>query len=377
MSTPTSLQNASVSPYPNDAYTIALIVSCEAEYSFATALLDDLYTVPQTLTLTQWQATWTSYALGTIKSLSSTPHKVVIVSSTGSNGQSSIDDAVIQALKDFPNIRAMISTGTASGVPKHTYPGDKDFFDIRLGDVVIGAESPEYYGGVIDYFASADGIGKELDDTEKRVAPPRSILKGINRMHEAHSKACYDKWGVQHTQINPLGEIIKKALDKPYECLEGKCYNGPLGYTDRLFQPGYKHKVGGEDDHCCRCDEEGLVYRHDRKWEDKNTDRVPHIHHGFIASGAFHLDDTTLRHTLRTELKAKCAEIHAWSLPSDFPVLVIRGIADYGDSHNGDGWTCHAGAAAAAAAREVLGYCYPFEIALEEPIDGEEYFGEE
>ncbi|KAL4799585.1 hypothetical protein BDV19DRAFT_385353 [Aspergillus venezuelensis] len=57
MSTNTSLRNASVSPYPNDTYTVALIVSSTAEYSFAIALLDELYTIPQTRTLTQPQAT--------------------------------------------------------------------------------------------------------------------------------------------------------------------------------------------------------------------------------------------------------------------------------------------------------------------------------
>ncbi|KAI5364558.1 Putative nucleoside phosphorylase superfamily [Septoria linicola] len=46
----------------------------------------------------------------------------------------------------------------------------------------------------------------------------------------------------------------------------------------------------------------------------------------------------------------------AAGLMNSFPCLVIRGVCDYADEHNGDEWHRYAAATASAFAKEFLGY---------------------
>jgi hypothetical protein len=65
-----------------------------------------------------------------------------------------------------------------------------------------------------------------------------------------------------------------------------------------------------------------------------------------------------------------CFEMEAAGLMNTFPCLVIRGICDYSDSHKNKMWQPYAAAAAAAVAKEILGFM-PASGIIETPTLGE------
>ncbi|KAJ8123481.1 hypothetical protein ONZ43_g585 [Nemania bipapillata] len=49
-----------------------------------------------------------------------------------------------------------------------------------------------------------------------------------------------------------------------------------------------------------------------------------------------------------------CIEMEAAGLVTEYPGIIIRGIADYADSHKNNVWRCYAAATAAACAKDLL-----------------------
>ena len=91
-----------------------------------------------------------------------------------------------------------------------------------------------------------------------------------------------------------------------------------------------------------------LVSRPPRKSQE------PVVHYGTIASGNKVMTDAVTRDQLAEEFEVRCFEMEAAGLMNDFPCLVIRGIADYADSHKNKLWRKYAAAAAASYAKELL-----------------------
>ena len=54
-----------------------------------------------------------------------------------------------------------------------------------------------------------------------------------------------------------------------------------------------------------------------------------------------------------------CFDIGTAGVPKAFPVLVIRGISDYADSHQNPEWRGYAAMAATAFAKDFLGFLRP------------------
>src|SRR5205814_58893 len=96
------------------------------------------------------------------------------------------------------------------------------------------------------------------------------------------------------------------------------------------------------------CDEHALIQREPR-WESG-----PIIHHGLIASGNLLMKDAVTRDSLSKELNVLCFDMEAAGLMNDFPCVVIRGIADYSDSHKTKRWQGYAAMTAAAYAKELI-----------------------
>jgi nucleoside phosphorylase len=80
------------------------------------------------------------------------------------------------------------------------------------------------------------------------------------------------------------------------------------------------------------------------------------IHCGLIASGNQVIKDANLRDSLSKQFKNDilCIEMEAAGLMNDFPCVVIRGVADYSDSHKNEKWQDYAAATAAACAKALL-----------------------
>ena len=56
---------------------------------------------------------------------------------------------------------------------------------------------------------------------------------------------------------------------------------------------------------------------------------------------------------------ALCFDMEAAGLMNDFQCIVVRGIADYADSHTNDDWHAYGAVTAAGCAKELLTYMRP------------------
>lgn len=88
------------------------------------------------------------------------------------------------------------------------------------------------------------------------------------------------------------------------------------------------------------------------------------FHQGTIASGDTVVKDPQLRDEIgRQCYGAKCIEMEAAGVTDQTHCLVIRGIADYADSHKNQIWQPYAAGTAAAFARELLLTIQPSTVA--------------
>ncbi|KAJ9264731.1 hypothetical protein DTO280E4_6141 [Paecilomyces variotii] len=96
------------------------------------------------------------------------------------------------------------------------------------------------------------------------------------------------------------------------------------------------------------------VEREEIRPERGENDPLPH--YGIIASGDADIKRGSTREQLRQETRALCVETQAAGVMRAFPCLVICGICDYADEHKNTHWQGYAALAAAAYAKELLGY---------------------
>ncbi|KAK2590357.1 hypothetical protein QQS21_011967 [Conoideocrella luteorostrata] len=171
-----------------------------------------------------------------------------------------------------------------------------DRHDIHLGDVVISMPEGEH-GGVVQY-----DLGKDTEEGFQRkgfLCPPPTILRSaVGMMKSDHLKA-----------DNKVEEFLSHMVRKFHRL---NIYARPSAGPDILFEPEYPHV---------------LV-----KCAMKRDQAVQAL--GDIL----------------------CFEMEAAGIAAEFSCIVIRGIADYADSHKNDVWHQYAAAAAAACAKELLSY---------------------
>ena len=121
---------------------------------------------------------------------------------------------------------------------------------------------------------------------------------------------------------------------------------------DKLFQATYKHQ-GDYYSKCSHCLPDNLVQRPEHA-EARPAGSFK-IHLGTIASGGAVIQDGELRDSLSRECNnARCFEMEAVGVTLNSRCLVIRGLADYADSHKNDVWKYVAAGNAAAFAKEFL-----------------------
>ncbi|TKA47014.1 hypothetical protein B0A49_13631 [Cryomyces minteri] len=148
-------------------------------------------------------------------------------------------------------------------------------------------------------------------------------------------------------QFNKVTTFLSKMLEN-YPKL--RAYARPRPETDILFKADYNHVDG--NDTCKNCDKSRVEERMEREPRGE-----PFVHYGLIASGNRVMKDAVERDRLSKDSGgAMCFEMEAAGLMNDFRCVVIRGIADYADSHKNDAWHAYASASAAALAKELLSY---------------------
>jgi len=216
--------------------------------------------------------------------------------------------------------------GIGGGVPSQKQ-------DIRLGDVVVGTPG-HGHGGVVQY-----NLSTVLDDAELKTvghlnAPPQALLRAMSGQRAEHD-----------IQGDRLGDSINEALDK-FPKLQ-KDNERPESSLDRLYRSDFKH-TGDKTTPCtqsCDTNPSQMIARPDREG--------PYIHYGIIASDNVLCKNANVRDKLAAN-GVLCIEMEAAGLVNYFPCLVIRGIADYADTHKNDQWHGYAALAAAAYAKDLL-----------------------
>jgi nucleoside phosphorylase/tetratricopeptide (TPR) repeat protein len=226
----------------------------------------------------------------------------------------------------FPRLQFGLMVGIGGGVPSGSH-------DMRLGDIVV-SKPGKRHGGVIQYDYGQAVQGGQFEQTGVLNQPPRALLTHLTRLESKHITGAED---------DILG-LVNAALEQNPSMREG--FSAPGQHTDLLFHSSYQH-VDKEQD-CESCDKERLVNRQPR------GTKAPYIHYGLIASGNQVMKDSEARDRLAQQYGILCFEMEAAGLANELPIIVIRGICDYCDSHKHKKWQGYAALAAAAYARLIL-----------------------
>lgn len=263
-------------------------------------------------------------------------HNVVIACMPpGMPGKVSASRMVHSLPTSFPNLRIQLFVGIGGGMP-HGSPINDATKDIHLGDVIVGWADETGAPAVVQYdlIRATGQIKERLSIMDK---PNRRCLTALGKMLTARVKS-------REFFHSHLERFIKAGV---------KGFGHPGPEKDMLYQSDYGH-IGSAT--CEACDSTRVLMRESR--ED------PVFHQGTIASGDTVVKDAKLREEIRQQCYgAKCVEMEAAGIVDQTHCLVIRGIADYADSHKNQIWQPYAAATAAAFAREFLLTIQPSAVA--------------
>lgn len=298
-----------------DDYTVAWICALPLEAAAARVMLDKTHPLPPV-------PDPYAYELGELHG----HHIVIAYLPNGVYGTVSAAAVISRMRLTFPRLQYGLMVGIGGGVPS---PHN----DIRLGDIVVSKPGANH-GGVIQYdFGKA--VQGHLVQTGTLNQPPHTLLTHLSQV-EASQIA---------SGTNAISELVSDALERHPSLAEK--FTPPEEHTDRLFH-SYYHHADMKADCEGKCDDKYLV---ERKPRGKNA---PYIHHGLIASGNQVMKDSEARDRLAKEHGILCFEMEAAGLMNELPTLVIRGIADYCDSHKQKEWQGYAALTAAAFTKLLL-----------------------
>ncbi|KAL2820410.1 nucleoside phosphorylase domain-containing protein [Aspergillus granulosus] len=310
-----------------EAYTVGWICVLEDEHDAARALLDEEYATPST------QDDQNTYLVGRMGR-----HNVVIVRVIDT-GSTPAAELVTNMTRTFRNLRFGLMVGTGGGATDAPRPGGLTT-DILLGDVVVSRPNGSH-GGVIEY------------DRGRQMPGDFEIISRLNSPGTLLASAAAQVAQNHRFKKGNMARYIREAQSR-FHALDINYFNFPGREHDLLFAPGYDHfdELGTD---CSCCDRSQLVTR-------TSTRKGPAIHNGLIASADVLMQDPHTRDTMRQTHGALCFEMESAGMMNSLPCLIIRGIANYADSHKNDLWQPYAALTAAAYAKDLLALIQPQEV---------------
>ena len=275
-------------------------------------------------------------------------HNIVIACmAPGQPGILSAQELVTPLRQTFANLKLHLFVGIGGGIPLRPSPENPDE-DIHLGDVVVGWAEQTNVPSIIQY----NRIECLPGDKDQR---PGVIQDPHTQLVKALSPILADRL--------LKAASFEKHLDRFNEV---EYFEHPGLENDLLFEATYNHNDPTSNlRDCSTCDTTKLVKREPRK----STKAV--FHQGTILS-----DNSVMKNPLERDRlsdkwhKAICIEMEASGIMKATRSLIIRGIADYADTHKNQRWQPYAAGAAAAFAREVL-----FKIPPVQAVAGPTDFG--
>lgn len=314
-------------PTRPEHFHVGWICAVQTEYVVACELLDEEFPpLPSRL-----QHDDNTYTLGRIGQ-----HSLVIAClPKGKYGLSNAASVAKDMIHSFPCIQFGLMVGIAGGAPSAKH-------DIRLGDVVVSSPTGRT-NGVVHYEFGKTMQRQQLHRTGALSAPPMVLLTALNGLDALHER-----------KGHAIAETVQKMLERNPRL--AKKYGRPLLASDRLYEAEYLHSDAEKScDEICVGEHAREVHRKEREAHEPN----PIVHYGLIASADRLMKDAVKRDTLSNTEDVLCFEMEAAGLVERFPLLVIRGICDYSDTHKNDIWQGYAAATAAAYAKELLNIIQP------------------
>jgi nucleoside phosphorylase len=306
------------SKYCRTDYSVAWICALPNEMAVARAMLDKVHG-----SLPVSPSDSNNYVLGRINQ-----HNIVILCLPNNvYGIASAAIMVTHMLHTFTRIRVAILVGIGGGVPGTAA-------DVRLGDIVVSSPV-RGCGGVVQHdYGKHTTACQDIEVTGMLNKPPQALLTAVANLRAKHLV-----FG-DRTQ-DRIDEMLTKHPHMRSD------FSFPGREKDCLFAADYQHPEMAAT--CSGCDPTQELPRPVRPFDNTK------IHYGLIASGNQVIKDGATRDRLAQKLGgALCFEMEAAGVMDAIPCLVIRGIADYADSHKNKLWQGYAAATAAAYARELL-----------------------
>ncbi|KAK6346125.1 hypothetical protein TWF730_010456 [Orbilia blumenaviensis] len=276
----------------------------------------------------------------------------------------------------FRNIRLCLVVGICGGVPQ----GTPEMGEIFLGDIIISQGIVQYdYGRQF-----SEGFHRKDTMADNFARPSREIRGFLHKITERYCRENLRK-NIAHYLENLCGT-------KGFE----KCRH-PGIEKDRLFKPGYRHKHHSDCVICAKCQqyndevcadalvmnctdlrcggdtqEEVIRSRLGRARNyiagsgasestgssvlsiEEDPELQPNIHIGVMASGDSVIKSAYHRDKIAEKDRVIGFEMEAAGVWDTFPVIVVKGVCDYADSHSNREWQEYAAAAAAACMKALL-----------------------
>ena len=247
----------------------------------------------------------------------------------GSHGTLSAATVAAQVEHDFPSIESRLLIGVAGGVPDLQSSSPQD---IRLGDVVVSTPTKNH-PSVVTHDSGKILQTKRGDIFERKNTtnqPPKELL--------AIATVLRSQSGLQQRMAAHVSQIIAASGERT-------TISRPKT-KDRLISSTFIHK---DDD--SPCNEECKAHRVRR---DSRQSNDPCVFYGPVASGDQLVRSPNFRDKMQRSCGALCFDMEACGVMDNNQYLVIRGIADYADSHKNKDWQPLAAATAAAYAKELI-----------------------
>lgn len=287
---------------PKDV-SVGIITAIEKECTAMRNALDNV----ETITFPGTGAGRRFY-IGTVPSASGTTN--VIALSVSGKGTNRAATRATDLIHRFPNVKSIIMTGIAGGVPCPDKPEDH----VRLGDIVVSDER-----GITQY----DMVKLEIDETIHR-SPPRPTSADMSE-------------AVRYTRMESA-DITRRKLNERIKALLKK---------EKITKPSQKDDILIENEE---------IIPHPK---NRGRNGSPVIFCGPIASANTLLKKPSIRDSLRDKFGTKAVEMEGsgiadatWDKEKGY--IVIRGICDYCNMDKGDIWQKYAAIVAASFTRIVL-----------------------
>ena len=316
--------------YNNQDYTVGWLCALpSSEMPAAKKMLDKQHESPVNVNEDDENA----YEFGEIAG-----HNVVIACMPPHRPGNLSAQKLVQPLKrSFPKMKLHLFVGIGGGIPRNP-PRRNPNEDIHLGDVVVGWAEQSGVPAVVQYDHARQYVHERGELLGMLDKPNRRLLNAL-------SPIISDRVEGQTKFDEHLQRLVGLEEDFQHPGIE----------NDVLFEAGCDHVkiepglLERGDPYCSYCDRGKVVDRPQRK------DTRPQFHLGTILSGEKVMQDPWERDRLsKLHYDAMCIEMEAAGVIEDTHCLIIRGIADYADSHKFGLFHNYAAATAAAFAREIL-----------------------